>query len=50
MRFKGVIITMLLFLATISILSATTQKVAIIDFEPEERGARTIAGQMMNAR
>jgi tetratricopeptide (TPR) repeat protein len=50
MNLRTIMIAMLLVLAAATLFSATTQTIAIIDFEPEERSARTITGQMLHAR
>ncbi len=47
---KKIMLVCLFSLFLIALLSASTQRVAVLDFEPEDRASRNITNQMMNAR
>ncbi|MBW6516406.1 MAG: tetratricopeptide repeat protein [Candidatus Cloacimonetes bacterium] len=47
---KLMVISIVLLIFSSTLLNANVQKVAVLDFEPQERAVRTVANQMMDAR
>lgn len=50
MRMRLILLSVVLLIVSSALVATTVQKVAILDFEPQERAVRTVANQMMDAR
>lgn len=50
MKFRTMLLSIILITCLTTLLPATVQKVAVLDFEAQERQVRTVANQMMDVR